>query len=132
MFVDTSAIVAIICGEAEADSLSDRIEAAVQPFTSPLVRLEACLVLASKLNRDPLDVETTLDIFLDEASISILPITDEIARLAVGAFQRFGKGRGSAARLNLADCMSYASAMAQDAPILFTGRDFSRTDLKLA
>lgn len=132
MFVDTSAIVAILCREPDASSLRDRMERASICFTSPLVRLEACIVLSSKLKVQPTEAEVLFDAFVDEANILTVPIDDAVARIAVEAFERFGKGRGTKAQLNLADCLSYACARAQGVPILFKGRDFSHTDLRLA
>jgi ribonuclease VapC len=132
MFVDTSVFVAILCKEPEAAVFATKLERAERRFTSPLVRLEACMVLSTRMARDPVDVEADFDAFLEIADIAVLPITDAIARDAVAAFQRYGKGRGAPAQLNLADCMSYACARAAGAPILFKGRDFSRTDLDLA
>ena len=132
MFVDTSVFVAILCKEPEAELFAIKLERAATRVTSPLVRLEACMVLSTRLARAPIDVETDFDAFLAVADVSVMPITDEIGREAVVAFQRYGKGRGAPAQLNLADCMSYACAKAARAPILFKGRDFSRTDLDLA
>lgn len=132
MFIDTSAIIAILGREAEALSLRSRIEQASVRLTSPLVRLETCMVLSSRLRVEPVITETLFDAFVAEADIQVVPITDAIARIAVEAFQRFGKGRGTAAQLNLADCMSYACARLEDVPILYKGRDFSHTDLRSA
>lgn len=46
------------------------------------------------------------------------------------AFERFGKGHHPAG-LNMGDCFSYAVSAVAKAPLLFKGRDFSQTDLKL-
>lgn len=132
MFIDTSAFVAIFCKEPEAEIFTICIERADQRRTSPLVRLETCIVLASRLDRDPADVQEDIDAFLAEAGITVVPIDDAIGRMAVEAFRRFGKGRGHPAQLNLADCLSYACAQAHRDPILFKGRDFGHTDLTRA
>ncbi len=132
MFVDTSVFVAILCKEPEAHGFARKLELANKRFTSPLVRLETCMVLSSRLARDPVDVEGDFDAFLEIADVEMVVISDAIAHAAVSAFQRYGKGRGSPAQLNLADCMSYACAKTASAPILFKGRDFSHTDLELA
>ncbi|NIJ30416.1 ribonuclease VapC [Sphingomonas insulae] len=49
--------------------------------------------------------------------------------LAQEAFRRFG---GRPARLNFGDCMVYAVAKALDAPLLYKGEDFARTDIRPA
>jgi len=74
------------------------------------------------------DIRAFVGRILSEASIEIIPINARMADLAVDAFDRFGKGRHPA-RLNLADCMSYAAAKAYRAPLLYKGDDFSKTDL---
>ncbi len=128
MFVDTSAIVAIICGESDAAELARRLAAAERRFTSPVVRLEACMVLASRLDIAPSQANALFDEFLVEANLSVVAIDDKIGALAVACFETFGKGRHSA-RLNLGDCLSYACAKANRTPLLFKGDDFSQTDM---
>ena len=54
------------------------------------------------------------------------------ARFLFAAFARFGKGRGHPAQLNLGDCFAYAVARNNGAPVLFTGEDFSQTDIARA
>jgi ribonuclease VapC len=63
------------------------------------------------------------------AGIEILPITEEIGHLAIDAFDRYGKGRGHPAQLNMGDCFAYACAKAHGLRLLYKGADFSRTDL---
>jgi ribonuclease VapC len=59
--------------------------------------------------------------------LTILPIDAAQAELAVTAMARFGKH--TPAKLNLGDCFAYALAKSQDAPLLFKGDDFRRTDI---
>jgi ribonuclease VapC len=65
------------------------------------------------------------------ADIAIEPVTAEHAHIARQAFIDFGKG-GHPARLNYGDCFSYALAKATGEPLLFEGKDFSKTDLVAA
>ncbi|WP_093570816.1 type II toxin-antitoxin system VapC family toxin [Methylobacterium sp. 174MFSha1.1] len=132
MFIDTSAFVAIFCDEPEAGIFATCIERAPHRCTSPMVRLETCMVLATRMDRDPVDVQADFDEFLAEAGIAVVSISDSVGCIAVEAFQRYGKGRGHPAQLNLADCLSYACARAYRHPILFKGRDFGHTDLQFA
>lgn len=69
--------------------------------------------------------------FLGELAVAILPFEERHWRFAIEANRRFGKGRHPAA-LNFGDCMSYATARAAGRALLFTGEDFSKTDLTLA
>ena len=131
MFVDTSVIIAIIMNEPEAEALSTTMGDANVCFTAPHVRLEACMVLSSRLNREVGAVETFFDELIEQSNTQMIPIDDSTARLAVQAFSTYGKGRGHPAQLNLADCLSYACAKAHGLPILFKGRDFSLTDLQI-
>jgi ribonuclease VapC len=129
MFIDTSAIVAILCSEDDASELAERIEAAPLRVTSALVFLEATMRLSTKLSISPLVVEKRIQAFLAEADVSFAPMDERTAALAVQAFTDYGKGRGHPAQLNLADCLSYACTKAQDVPLLYKGKDFSHTDL---
>lgn len=131
MFIDTSAFIAILAGEPASTALAAAIEAAESRCTSPLVRLETCMRLASKLDVSPENAEAAFDKAIEDAAIEIIPITDAMGREAVRAFSRFGKGRGHPAQLNLADCLVYACAKARQAPVLCIGRDFARTDIAL-
>src|SRR5271170_3671806 len=121
MFIDTSAFIAILAGEPASAALATAIEAAESRATSPLVRLETCMRLASKLDVSPEDAQAAFDQTIADAAIEVTPITDAMGREAVAAFALFGKGRGHPAQLNLADCVVYACAKACQAPLLCTG-----------
>lgn len=128
MFIDTSAIVAIVAGEPDASALSDAIAATQSRYTSPVVRLEATMVLATRLNVAPSQAQTLFDAFRKEAGVVEVPLDLEMGSLAVACFETYGKGRHPA-QLNLADCLSYACARALGAPLLYKGEDFAKTDV---
>jgi ribonuclease VapC len=128
MFIDTSVIVAILSKEPDATEFANKIEAA-SCCTSALVILEAAMRLSTKLRIDPVAVEQRIQALLDAANITLAPMDARTASLAVKAYADYGKGRGHPAQLNLADCLSYACAKAQNMPLLFKGKDFSHTDL---
>jgi ribonuclease VapC len=69
-----------------------------------------------------------VDDLMRSSGIEIVPVDPTLAKAAVNAFDRYGKGRHPA-RLNLADCFSYGLAKSRDLPLLFKGEDFSRTDI---
>jgi ribonuclease VapC len=132
MYVDASAIVAIIVAEPDADRLLKILDAAAsERITAPVAIFEAIAGIARIRACSPIDAQALVRDFLREAEIQVVPIADHHADLAVIAFARFGKGRHKAA-LNLGDCFGYAVAKAANAPILFVGEDFSRTDLVIA
>ena len=128
MFIDTSAIIALLTDEPEAGALASALEAAGQAYTSPLVRLETCAVLATRLDIALRQADGLFDDLLAEADITMMPITDAVGKAAVECFETYGKGRHPA-RLNIVDCFSYACAKALGAPLLFKGDDFTHTDV---
>ncbi|MDZ4842032.1 MAG: type II toxin-antitoxin system VapC family toxin [Hyphomicrobium aestuarii] len=129
MFIDSSALVALLAREPDHPRIAAAIERADVRRTLPIVRLEAAMVLATRLNLEPEVTDAAISATFAEAGIVVEPITDGVAQAAVIAFARYGKGRGSPARLNLADCLIYAAAKAAGAPLLYLGDDFSHTDV---
>jgi ribonuclease VapC len=129
MFIDTSAIIAILRQEPEEAYFLNRIERASHSITSPVVVLETVMRLSTLV---PCSVEKAKEItkdFLAEIGASILPIGEETSNDAIAAFARYGKGQGHPAQLNLGDCFSYAVAKEQGLGLLYKGDDFLRTDL---
>ena len=94
MFVDASAIVAILTREPEADSLADLLEAAPSPITSPIAVFEAALGICRKRHASVEEAEDDVREFLELARIQLIPITAKEADTALAAFSRYGKGRG--------------------------------------
>jgi ribonuclease VapC len=127
-FIDTSAIVAILLGEAEARALTAKAESAGPCLTSPAVRLETCMVLAGRRDVSALRAQDYFDGLVSQLGLVETPIDERIGRLAVECFEQYGKGRHPAG-LNFGDCLSYACAKAHGATLLFKGEDFSQTDL---
>ena len=113
--------------EPEAGDLAKRLEAAGGGITSPLALFEASAAMRRPTTRAQADLE--INELLQEANISVIPITPEIGRLALAAFERYGEGRGHPAQLNMGDCFAYACAQSLAVPLLYKGDDFARTDL---
>ena len=128
MFVDASAIVAMLAREDDASALSERFTRAESISTSTLAIYEAVLGLSRAQSISISDAETAVGDLLSHAGAEIIPITAEIGRAAVRAFERYGRGRHPA-RLNMGDCFAYACARALDVPLLFKGDDFALTDI---
>ena len=124
MFVDTSAIIAVLTGESEAEHFSNLIAASTVRYTSPAVLLEATMRLSSIFQLEPDLVSDLLDQLVSRTRIEIVAINTEMGRLAVKAFSRYGKGRHPAG-LNFGDCLSYGAANTLGVPLLFKGQDFS-------
>jgi ribonuclease VapC len=131
MFVDASALVAIVSGESDGPVLAQRLEDVGHGHTSPIAIYEATLALARLGRVAATAVTTLLDDFMAVSRIETVPITAEIGRLAVDAFARFGRGNHPA-RLNMGDCFAYACARSLGVPLLCKGDDFAQTDIELA
>src|SRR5260370_29470398 len=129
MFVDASAIVAIVAPEEDGRSLSARLDRAAAVRTSAIAVYEAVLGLARKLDMSVADAEMAVDIFIADAGAEIIPITAQIGRAAISTFERFGRGRHPA-RLNMGAFFAYACARALDVPLLFKGGGFTQTDVE--
>ena len=132
MFVDASAIVAILTREPEADRLADLLDQAREPITSPLAVFEAVAGLCRKRHASVEEAQADLRTFLEAARIRLVPVTAEDGEMALLAFARYGKGRGHPAQLNMGDCFAYAAARTHRASLLFKGEDFSQTDVAAA
>ena len=130
MFLDASAAIAIIARESDADTLVGRLRQAKAVHTSAIAIYETVLGLARLGQTSIRDAQAVLDRFLESARVQVVPITAEIARGALSAFEQFGRGRHPAA-LNMGDCFAYACARQLDMPLLFKGDDFPLTDITI-
>ncbi len=128
MVVDTSALVAILLDESDADRFARASGGAPIRLLSAVTRVEiSCVIEGRKGEIGRADV----DVMLRDGGFEIVGVTPQQAEIAVDAFRRFGKGRHRA-RLNLGDCFSYALAVATGHRLLFKGDDFSHTDIRPA
>jgi ribonuclease VapC len=126
LIVDTSAIVAILRGEPDADRYVEALGRAAEPLISAGTYLEVAIVVDA--NRDPV-LSGRLDDLLAVARVKVEPVTERHAEIARQAYRDFGRGSGHRAGLNLGDCFAYALARASGEPLLFKGDDFSETDV---
>jgi len=131
MFLDASAIIAIIARESDATALAGRLRQANEVHTSPIAIYEAVLGLARVGNTSIQEAEAVLERFLEEVQAQTISISAEVGRAAIAAFARFGKGRHPAG-LNMGDCFAYACANELDLPLLFKVNDFPQTDIAVA
>jgi ribonuclease VapC len=132
MFVDASAIVAILTREPEADALADAVESAPSPITSPIAIFEAALGVCRKRHASVEEAEEDVRELLGVAGIRIVSLTEREAEAVLAAFSRYGKGRDHPAQLNLGDCFAYAVAKNHRTSLLFKGEDFDKTDILCA
>ena len=125
MVLDTSALLAILLGEPEAEAFARAITNHPKRLVSPLSALEAAIVLQAR--KGPSAVRE-LDLLLHSTAMTIVSLDADQVQIARAAYEKFWKGRHPAA-LNLGDCGSYALASSSGEPLLFKGDDFSKTDL---
>jgi ribonuclease VapC len=128
VIIDPSALAAILLEEPDAEFYATMIAAAPQRRISAASYVEVAAVLDGR--RNPV-LSGALDATLVTSRIEIAPFSAQQARIARDAYQRFGRGSGHPARLNMGDCYSYALARDLGEPLLFKGRDFALTDIEL-
>ena len=132
MFVDSSAVVAILARERDAGEFAAKIAGATRPISAGHVVLESSMRLATMLGVEPERASEAILEMFEEAGIVFVAIDRATAEIAVTAFSRFGKGRGGKAQLSFGDCLSYACARKHDAALLFKGGDFTSTYARAA
>ena len=126
VIVDTSALVAILHEEADAELYAESLRSAERIRISAGTLLEAGIVIDG--NRSPL-LSRRLDELVNAVPLVVEPVTREQALIARAAYRDYGRGSGHPARLNFGDCFAYALALATGEPLLFKGDDFHHTDI---
>lgn len=132
MFVDASAIVAILTEEAEAQALAEALESAPEPITSPIAVWEAAASISRKTGRRADAELPDILAFLDVAEVGIASVDMAVTVAAVAAFDRYGRRSGHRADLNMGDCFAYAFAKQRNVALLYKGKDFELTDVRQA
>jgi ribonuclease VapC len=125
MVLDTSALLALLLDEPEAEDFRLAVEEDATRLVSAATLLETALVIEARKG-DPGGRE--LDTLVQKAEVIIVPVEAEHVAEARRAYRRFGKGR-HAAGLNFGDVFAYALARVSGEPLLFKGDDFTKTDI---
>jgi ribonuclease VapC len=128
VIIDSSALVAIVLREPEAERLLNRMRDASYLGIGAATLLETGIVLSSRLNEDARGLLARL---LQESGIAVVDVTEAHFGIAMDAWLRYGKGRHPAS-LNFGDCISYAMSVVAGEPLLCVGDDFRQTDCLLA
>ncbi len=141
MFVDASAIVAVINQEPGWQEIAKRLaEAQGRCLVSPLVRFEATVAVArAAASKRAAGARPTarmfatarelVDAVFEEFEAREVAISSDIGRKALDAAAAYGKAVGHPADLNFGDCFTYACAREHKVGIIYKGDDFARTDL---
>jgi len=120
--VDTSALMAILLQEPEADSCAVALANSAEVMISATTLAEALIVAGGRGLADRMDE------LLGDSGFTVVNVTPASARRTAEAYSRWGKGIHPA-RLNLGDCFAYELAKSNGCPLLYVGEDFARTDV---
>lgn len=128
MIVDSSALLAILRAEPDADLYTTALQDA------RIKRMSAANWLEAAIANNPRNAMSgrRFDELVRNAALRIEPVTPEQAAIARAAYRDFGRGSGHPAKLNFGDCFAYALAISADEPLLFKGGDFVHTDVRPA
>ena len=125
MVVDTSAILALLLNEPEADAIEVAIDTDPVRLMSTASCLESAIVIEARLGAAG---GREFDLLLHSVRIELVAVTAEQIDVARSAWRRFGRGRHEAG-LNVGDCFSYALAVTSGEPLLSTSKGFAGTDV---
>jgi ribonuclease VapC len=128
LFVDASALVAIIAEEPDQHELARQIHDDPDPLWSAMTGWEAVVSLERSCGWRHRVARAEVEAFAAARPLRLVEIGEIETDLAVEAFRRYGKGRHRAS-LNMGDCFAYACAKANNARLLYKGNDFVHTDL---
>jgi ribonuclease VapC len=123
--VDTSALMAILLDEPEAQACVAALADAASVLISAGTLAEALIVAARR------NVAEEMAALIEGLGVEVVPVTQGSARRVAETYGRFGKGV-HAAGLNFGDCFAYEVARENGCPLLYVGEDFGLTDLASA
>jgi ribonuclease VapC len=126
MVIDTSALIAILLGEPETEFFVRVLADDPKKMISAFNALESAIVIEAKKGEAG---GRELDLLMHRARIEMIPLNGDQVELALTAWRKYGKGNHPAG-LNIGDCCAYALAKYSGEPLLFKGKDFSRTDIR--
>jgi len=125
VIVDTSAILAILLNEPDAEYYARALAESPRSRMSVANYLEVAIVIEHRVGELG---GYELDLLMQRAPVELEPVTVEHAQAARRAWRCFGKGNHIAA-LNFGDCFAHALAYTEGEPLLFKGNDFALTDI---
>ena len=120
--IDTSALMAVLLKESDSDRIMALLEADEDFVISAGTLAEIRIVALGQ------GLEDDLDQLLDAINLEVETLAAADTRAVSKAYSQWGRGFHSA-RLNFGDCFAYATAKRLNAPLLFVGDDFSKTDI---
>jgi ribonuclease VapC len=128
MVLDTSALLALLLDEPEAEAYRVAFEGDETRLVAAATLLETAIVIEARKGEAG---GRELDLLIHKAEIAVVAVDAEHVAEARRAYRRFGRGR-HAAGLNFGDLFAYALARSSGEPLLFKGEDFAKTDIARA
>lgn len=123
--VDTSALMAILLGEPQAEAVMATIETAEVLCLSAGTLAEALIVAERR------SVGAEMRQLIEGLGIEVVAVTATGAEEVAASYRAWGKGLHPAG-LNFGDCFAHALATERACPLLFVGEDFTRSDVRSA
>jgi len=125
MIIDSSAIIALLLGEVEAERIAQAMANDPRRLICAFSLLEMAIVIEAKKG----DVGgRELDLLIHQIQADVIPLDEDQGNMAREAWKKYGKGRHPAS-LNIGDCCAYALAKVSGEPLLYVGNDFGQTDI---
>ncbi len=123
--LDTSALMALLLAEPEADQIAEILKSDEDFMISAGTLAEALIVAGRR------GLSEEMSRLLEGIGVEIEAVTAAGAIAVSKAYSTWGKGIHPAG-LNFGDCFSYTTAKASGSSLLYVGDDFSKTDLQSA
>jgi len=121
--IDSSALMAIVLDEPEAESCMAALERESDVRISAGTLAETLIVAARR------NVGAEITGLITGLGFEVVSVTPAAARRIADAYGRWGKGVHPAA-LNFGDCFAYELAKEHACRLLYVGDDFSKTDVE--
>jgi ribonuclease VapC len=121
--VDTSALVAIVLKEPQADACLAALGADDEVLMSAGTLAEVFIVSTRR------NVGTEMARLIERLAPDVVPVTSAVARRIGEAYSRWGRGVHPAG-LNFGDCFAYEVAKEHACRLLYIGDDFAKTDIE--
>ncbi|OAF02703.1 twitching motility protein PilT [Bradyrhizobium centrolobii] len=123
--VDTSALMAIVLDEPQADACIAALETADEILISATTVAESLIVAARR------GVDQEMKSLINDLGLNVILVTQASAERIAQIYSRWGKGLHPA-NLNFADCSAYDVAKEHGCALLYVGDDFAKTDITKA
>lgn len=131
LFVDASALVAIIAEEPEQDRFGVALRDEARVLWSAMSCWETISSLRNSFGWAVAGARAEVELTARRFGLQLVDIGERERASALDAYARYGKSSGHRAKLNMGDCFAYACAKTNQARLLYKGDDFAQTDLAL-